>query len=59
MRAFRNRNNADVQVSQDGTSAHQVDMNPHVTIFCPECHASQSLEMNLFWKKGETDAIGS
>ena len=50
--AFRNRNKADVQVSHDGISAPQVDMNPHVTIFCPECDASQSLEMNLFWKRG-------
>ena len=48
---------ADVQVSHDGTSAPQVDMNPHVIIFCPECDASQSLEMNLFWKRGNK-AIG-
>ena len=41
-----------MQVSHDGISAPQVDMNPHVTIFCPECDASQSLEMNLFWKRG-------
>ena len=49
---LRNRNQANVQVSNDGTSASQLDMNPHVTIFCPECHSSQPIDMNLFWKKG-------
>ena len=50
--ACRTRNKANVQVSHDGNSAPQVDMNPHVTIFCPECDASQSIEMNSLWKRG-------
>ena len=50
--ALRNRNKADVQVSQDGISAPQVDTNPHVTIYCSECDAAQSIEMNLLWKRG-------
>ena len=49
---IRNRNQANVQVSNDGTSASQFDMNPHVTVFCSECQSSQSVEMDLFWKKG-------
>ena len=49
---LRNRNKTDVQVSTDGTSASQLDMNPHVTVFCSECHSSQPIDMNLFWKRG-------
>ena len=45
------RNKANVQVSRDGLSAIQVDMNPKVSIYRPECDAAQSIDMNLFWKK--------
>ena len=46
------RNKANVQASQDGLSAPHVDTNPHVTIFCSECNTAQSIDMNLFWKRG-------
>ena len=29
-------------------------MNPRVTIFCSECDAAQSIEINLLWKRGSS-----
>ena len=51
-RVMNERNRADVQPTHDGTSAVQLDMNPKVIMFCPQCDAAQTVEMEMLWKKG-------
>ena len=50
---LRRRNKSQVQVSHDGTSAVQHEMNPKVSIFCPDCDAEQCIDMNILWKRGD------
>ena len=51
-RVMNERNRANVQPTNDGTSAVQVDMNPKVRMFCPECDAAQTIDMGVLWRKG-------
>ena len=41
-----------VQISRDGMSARQPDLNPLVRIFCAKCNFAENIEYNLLWKKG-------
>ena len=46
-----------MQVSHDGISASQVELNPkvhiYIYIYCSECLEAQTIEMNALWKQGD------